>query len=77
MARRPVKAGLFHGWWYTADGKKIRRIHRHEYPELYSLVGKHADIASSPDPVRLGRRIAAQQLGITPLGTIPVLRDAA
>jgi hypothetical protein len=29
--------GLFNGWWLDMAGRKIRRIYRNEYPELYRL----------------------------------------
>jgi hypothetical protein len=46
------RAGLFNGFWLTLDGAKLRRIRRDEYPELYRLWEKHADI----------------RLGVRPLG---------
>ena len=39
--RRPTRAGLFTGWWTDLDGKKVRRIYRSEYPELYRLHRKY------------------------------------
>lgn len=30
-------SGLFNGYWLDMQGKKIRRIYRREYPELYRL----------------------------------------
>jgi hypothetical protein len=49
------RAGLFNGYWLTPSGEKLRRIRRDEYPELYRLWQKHADI-------RLGVRL----LGMAP-----------
>ena len=40
MKRNP-RAGLFTGYWTTLDGKKIRRIYRSEYGELYRLHRKY------------------------------------
>jgi hypothetical protein len=34
---RPKGPGLFNGWWLDMGGKKLRRIRRNEYPELYRL----------------------------------------
>jgi hypothetical protein len=53
VSRRNPKAGLFTGWWTDLDGKRLRRIHRHEYPELY----------------RLWRQHTASRLGVTLIGT--------
>jgi hypothetical protein len=44
------RAGFFNGYWTTLDGKRMRRIRRDEYPDLYRLWHKHADI-------RLGVRL--------------------
>ena len=35
--RRSPNAGLFTGWWTDLEGKRIRRIRRNEFPELYRL----------------------------------------
>jgi hypothetical protein len=50
--RRPVSAGLFTGFWTDLSGKRIRRIRRDEYGELYSLWRRHT----------------AARLGIVPVG---------
>jgi hypothetical protein len=50
MSRRSPKAGLFNGFWLDGSGEKVRRIQRAEYPELYRLWRRHADI-------RLGARL--------------------
>lgn len=47
-----MKTGVFNGYWLTPSGAKLRRIRRDEYPELYRLWQKHADI----------------RLGVRPLG---------
>lgn len=51
MPRRPANSGLFTGWWTSLDGKKIRRIRRDEYPELYRLHRKHAAIGLGVKPI--------------------------
>jgi len=45
--------GLFNGFWLDMAGKKIRRIYRSEYGELYRLE-------------RLGRELGLQKPGRTP-----------
>ena len=50
------RAGLFNGFWLDLSGKKIRRIRRDEYPELYRLWHEHADI-------RLGVRVLGTRSG--------------
>lgn len=30
--------GAFNGWWLDMAGRKIRRIYRNEYGELYRLL---------------------------------------
>ena len=35
--KRPLNKGLFHGHFTDLDGKKIRRVRRSEYAELYRL----------------------------------------
>lgn len=47
MRKRP---GLFNGYWLTPEGRRIRRVRRNEYAELYRLWERHADI-------RLGVRL--------------------
>ena len=61
MSRRNPRAGLFVGWWFSMDGKKLRRIARHEYPELYRLNAKHQDVQ------RWGRHTQAAALGVQPI----------
>ena len=51
MKKNP-RAGLFSGWWYDMDGKKLRRIRKDEYPTLY----------------RLHRQYTTERLGIHPVG---------
>jgi len=46
-----ISGGLFHGFWTTLDGKRIRRATRAELADAYRLWAKHADI-------RTGRRTA-------------------
>jgi len=41
MKRRP---SLFNGFWLDMSGRKIGRVLRREYAELYRLWSKHADI---------------------------------
>jgi len=38
------REGLFHGYWLSMDGKRIGRIRRSEYAELYRLWAVHRDI---------------------------------
>ena len=52
--RRNPNQGLFAGYWLDANGKKIRRLRRDEYPEAYRLWRKHA-------AVRLGIRPIGQK----------------
>jgi hypothetical protein len=54
MSGRPPnpRAGLFRGFWLDANGAKIGRIRRDEYPAIYDIWRKHADI----------------RLGVRPLG---------
>lgn len=55
--RRNPNAGLFAGYWLSPDlTKKVGRLKRSDYPELYRLWHKHRDI-------RLGVH--------TPIGTKP------
>lgn len=42
MKRR--NPGLFTGWWTDLNGKRLRRVRRNEYGELYRLWAKHKDI---------------------------------
>jgi hypothetical protein len=30
-------AGLFYGFWFDLNGRKIRQLRRNEYPEAYRL----------------------------------------
>jgi hypothetical protein len=41
---RRKRAGLFVGDWTHPDGRRIRRIRRDEYAELYRLRAKHRDV---------------------------------
>ena len=41
---RNPRAGLFCGTWTDLAGKKIRKVQRQEYGELYRLWAKHRDI---------------------------------
>lgn len=74
MSRTNPRQGLFNGYWTDLQGKRIRRIRQNEYGELYRLNSKHQDIIKG-DPVRMSRTATAHQLGVTPLGRIPLLRN--
>jgi hypothetical protein len=45
-----TRTGVFNGYWLGRDGERVRRIRREEYPALYAVWGRHADI-------RLGVRL--------------------
>jgi hypothetical protein len=62
MKRRNPNAGLFCGFWLDANGKKTRRLARSEYPQLYELWRKHADIRV------WGKHAPAVALGVRPIG---------
>lgn len=51
---RRKSPGLFNGFWYTHDGKKIRQIWRSEYGELYRLhtLGKDLGLQKEERPTR-------------------------
>jgi hypothetical protein len=57
--RKKKSPGLFCGFWLTPSGKKIRRIRRDEFGELYRLWREHADI-------RLGVRVLGMKDGYAP-----------
>jgi hypothetical protein len=48
------RAGLFNGYWYDVDGRKLRRIRRSEYAELYRLWHDHQDIRLGVRPFAEG-----------------------
>jgi hypothetical protein len=37
LSRKPQRSGLFNGWWLDMQGRRVERIKRDEYPELYRL----------------------------------------
>jgi hypothetical protein len=48
---RPKGSGLFNGWWLDMAGKKLRRIRRNEYPELYRLHRVCSDYEKERRPI--------------------------
>jgi hypothetical protein len=44
MKRRPKRQGLFVGFWFELDGRRIRKVRRPELAEAYRLISKHSDI---------------------------------
>lgn len=43
--RKPKRAGLFIGYWFTLEGRRIERVKRAELAEAYRLLAQHRDIA--------------------------------
>ena len=48
--RRPTNQGLFPGYWTDLAGKKLRRVRRDEYPELYRIHRLCAEVEASTEP---------------------------
>lgn len=65
--KRHPRAGLFNGYWTDLAGKKLGRVRRSEYPELYRLRSKHADIVDG-SYLRALRADSSMRLGIQPIG---------
>lgn len=55
MSRRR-KTGLFYEYWYSLDGRELRRATRAELAEAYRLWAVHADIRESSAPANLTTR---------------------
>jgi hypothetical protein len=58
MSRR--NPGLFVGYWFDADGHRLRRLSRSELAMLYRLRARHADIRTARNP-------AAKRWGALPI----------
>ena len=61
--RRNPNAGLFNGYWLDTNGKRIRRLVRSEYPELYRLHRIGVDLGLQR-PLTL-----PEKLGVRPLAS--------
>jgi hypothetical protein len=46
MTRRPKRQGLFVGFWFDLDGRKLRKVRKSELAEAYRLIAKHKDVRS-------------------------------
>ena len=45
LTRKPLaRKGLFHGYWFTLEGRKIRRVTRREIAEAYRLRAKYREL---------------------------------
>ena len=44
MRKRNPKQGLWNGYWYSMEGKQLRRLRKAEVAEAYRLWAKHKDI---------------------------------
>jgi hypothetical protein len=53
--------GLFVGYWFDADGRRLRRLNRGELAMLYRLRARHADVRTARNP-------AAERWGGLPMG---------
>ena len=49
MKRKPNQ-GLFPGYWTDLAGKKLRRVRRDEYPELYRIHRLCAQVEATIEP---------------------------
>lgn len=56
--KRPPNKGLFTGYWKDMSGKRIRRIYRSEYPEIYRLHRLCKEVeAATPSPTTAVYRV--------------------
>ena len=48
--RRKPNQGLFPGYWTDLAGKKLRRVRRDEYPEMYRLHRLATEVEATLEP---------------------------